>query len=109
MKEKSAESGPHAEAIADELTRLCDELHIVNDTLAEIRQDIAWGIRNELIYETGRVQVWGNVIRKVGRVPLPDREPEKLDVTPPDIQDTDRRPSLPEPANRPTGKQLELF
>ncbi len=46
MKEKSAETGPHAEAIADELTRLCDELRIVNDTLAEIRQDIAWGIRN---------------------------------------------------------------
>ena len=36
-----------------------------------------------LIYETGRVQVWGNAIRKVNRVPLPDREPEELDVPPP--------------------------
>ena len=26
----------------------------------------------DLIYETGRVQVWGNTIRKVGRVPLPE-------------------------------------
>ena len=32
----------------------------------------------ELIYETGRVQVWGNAIRKVERVPLPHREPERL-------------------------------
>ena len=30
------------------------------------------------IYETGRVQVWGNVIRKVRRVHLPNREPEEL-------------------------------
>ena len=35
------------------------------------------------IYETGRVQVWGNAIRKVNHVPLPDRKPEKLDITPP--------------------------
>jgi len=58
-----------------------------------------------MIYETGRVQVWGNAIRKVSRVPLPDRQPEKIDVTPPQLA-----PTRTEQNNdaAPT-KQLELF
>ena len=68
------------------------------------------------IYETGRVQVWGNAIRKVHRVPLPQREPEVLDIT------SHREASSPDPvdtaaleADSPTStmspprKQLELF
>lgn len=36
---------------------------------------------SSLIYETGRVQVWGNAIRKVTHVPLPDRTPEEIDLS----------------------------
>jgi len=67
----------------------------------------------DLIYETGRVQVWGNAIRKVGRVPLPDREPEKVDVTPPSIRPTSTGQSTSVSSSSdsqlPAGKQLELF
>lgn len=64
------------------------------------------------ILETGRVQVWGNAIRKVSRVPLPDREPETIDVTPPsdskEGSPTERpSPSLDEPDD--DRKQLTLF
>ena len=63
----------------------------------------------ESIYETGRVQVWGNAIRKVGHVPLPDREPDRIDVTPPQPPASNQ----PQPADDRTdaskGKQLELF
>ncbi|MDB4614171.1 N-6 DNA methylase [bacterium] len=58
-----------------------------------------------LIYETGRVEVWGNAIRKVSRVPLPDRKPERIDVTPPPV---DQNTTSPLEDAGPT-KQLEFF
>ena len=67
-----------------------------------------------LIYETGRVQVWGNAIRKVGRVPLPDREPEEITVAEPvaaeDVSASTEPARLPPAEERsiPT-KQLRLF
>ena len=59
----------------------------------------------DLIYETGRVQVWGNAIRKVSHVPLPDREPEQIDVDPPNAFE----PNTTEHSRNEFGKQLKLF
>lgn len=72
-----------------------------------------------LIYETGRVQVWGNAIRKVSNVPLPNREPEEIDVTPPDDTDmeapsiesksVEQKADVNEPPVSGKSKQLKLF
>lgn len=43
-----------------------------------------------VIYETGRVQVWGNAIRKVPYVPLPNREPEVLQIVAPSLPSEDQ-------------------
>ena len=70
-----------------------------------------------VIYETGRVQVWGNAMRKVSHVPLPNREPEEIDVTPPTtdaptsgpaVEDarSEGPPAEPSPSR---SKQLNLF
>jgi hypothetical protein len=78
------------------------------------------GNTSSLIYETGRVQVWGNAIRKVNHVPLPNREPDEIQMTPPASQDSspaalpvaDEPPSSqPEAAEPSSGKskQLKLF
>lgn len=64
------------------------------------------------ILETGRVQVWGNAIRKVGRVPLPDREPETIDVTPHSelaSEQTASEDSTAETRPRGNESQLRLF
>lgn len=70
-----------------------------------------------VIYETGRVQVWGNAIRKVSGVPLPSREPETINITPPETTaQADGNLQTTEPVTTnggepPTGpsKQLKLF
>lgn len=69
-----------------------------------------------LIYETGRVQVWGNAIRKTGRVPLPNREPERIDMasepsepTPATANETGHNTAEPPPVPSGNRKQLELF
>lgn len=109
----SANVQPHWHFVGQDVDLRCVRMTAINLGLRNLYGHVVWGnsLSNtcELIYETGRVQVWGNAIRKVGRVPLPDREPEQLDVTPPAIQDTDLRLGLPDSANRPAGKQLELF
>lgn len=73
-----------------------------------------------VIYETGRVQVWGNAIRKVSRVPLPDREPEEIEmpspvaaVSEPGRSDSpasmDATVGDPSPNGAVKSKQLKLF
>jgi hypothetical protein len=64
----------------------------------------------DLIYETGRVQVWGNAIRKVNRVPLPDREPTELDVSPPIEPERRTKSAVEDDPDAPSsGSQLRLF
>jgi hypothetical protein len=69
-----------------------------------------------LIYETGRVEVWGNSIREVNRVPLPDREPERIEMPSEASQPqaeaspVTRQPSaVSPPVLSENRKQLELF
>ncbi len=68
---------------------------------------------SDAIYETGRVQVWGNAIRKVNRVPLPNREPEKIASAPPrpEQDETSASPQVTgsQSAEPDTGSQLHLF
>lgn len=74
-------------------------------------------VTNELTYETGRVQVWGNAIRKVNRVPVPDRDPESFQVKPDaslpaqqSAQSESSKPAETQPKqSRSGGGQLELF
>ncbi len=66
-----------------------------------------------VIYETGRVQVWGNAVRKVGHVHLPNREPEVLEPSLPNQLEAARlilqedEPQAGEDAS--TVNQLKLF
>lgn len=62
-------------------------------------------METKLIYETGRVQVWGNAIRKVSDVPLPNREPEVLDSN---LASGEATVDNDEDREGPTS-QLELF
>lgn len=73
---------------------------------------------SDLIYETGRIQVWGNAIRKVSHVPLPERELEAFQSeavtpaagsSPPSPSDAPRPPPLIPEQNLPGNNQLELF
>ncbi len=77
---------PNWHFVGCDIDRRCVQMACINMSLRNHYSHIVWGnsLSNEtkLIYETGRVQVWRNAIRKVQRVPLPDREPETLDLSP---------------------------
>jgi len=111
----AVEIQPSWHFVGQDLDLRCARMTAINLALRNHYGHVVWGnsLSNtvDLIYETGRVQVWGNAIRKVGRVPLPDREPETLDVTPPSaIEDAPvaaKEESI-EPL-APKGNQLELF
>ena len=45
-----------------------------------LTEPLSFNSNHSIIYETGRVQVWGNAIRKTSLVPLPDREPTNVDI-----------------------------
>lgn len=83
----SARVQPHWHFVGQDVDLRCTRMTAINLALRNHYGHVVCGnsLSNtaELIYETGRVQVWGNAIRKVNHVPLPDREPEELDVTPP--------------------------
>ena len=109
----AAEIQPNWHFVGQDVDSRCVKMASINMALRNCYSHIVLGnsLLNEakLIYETGRIQVWGNAIRKVNRVPLPDREPETIDMpipdepTPPTSSTADTPP--------PTGprKQLELF
>ena len=83
----AAEIQPNWHFVGQDVDLRCTRMTAINLALRNHYGHVVHGnsLTNtcDLIYETGRVQVWGNAIRKVGRVPLPDREPEELDITPP--------------------------
>jgi len=101
---------PHWHFVGCDVDRRCVQMSAINMALRNHYSHIVWGnsLTNEakMIYETGRVQVWGNAIRKVHRVPLPDVEPETIDVTPPPENDAEQSESSS--AGGPKS-QLHLF
>lgn len=111
-----ADIQPHWHFVGQDADLRCTRMCAINLALRNLYGHAVWGnsLRNEakLIYETGRVQVWGNAIRKVSRVPLPDREPEEIDVpaTASDSQGESTGDGSDSPDNRPAKRsQLRLF
>ncbi len=101
---------PNWHFVGCDIDRRCVQMACINMSLRNYYSHIVWGnsLSNEtkLIYETGRVQVWGNAIRKVHRVPLPDREPETIEL--PSAASAGKQPEEPPTLDGP-GRQLHLF
>lgn len=108
----AAEVQPHWHFVGQDSDLRCCRMAALNLALRNHYGHVVWGnsLSNtcDLIYETGRVQVWGNAIRKVNRVPMPDRESEIVDVTPPPPVTNDTPVNETAGVLRPT-KQLDLF
>ena len=119
----AAEIQPNWHFVGQDVDRRCVNMTALNLGLRNLYGHVVWGNSlantSDLILETGRVHIWGNAIRKVNRVPLPNREPEHINVTPPPNLSPDSAASMPTtPSNNPTSippdetgrtKQLELF
>jgi len=112
----AAKLQPNWQFVGQDVDLRCVRMTAINLALRNHYGHVVWGnsLSNtvDLIYETGRVQVWGNAIRKVGRVPLPNREPETVDVTPsPMVSGGSATRELQVTSDQPVvkGKQLELF
>jgi len=111
----AAEIQPHWHFVGQDVDLRCTRMTAINLAMRNHYGHVVHGnsLTNttDLIYETGRVQVWGNALRKVSRVPLPDRDPEKIDMPPPDssppVQEPDRSASDSDVSV--PGKQLNLF
>ena len=112
----AADLQPNWHFVGQDVDLRCVRMTAINLGLRNLYGHVVWGnsLSNtcDLIYETGRIQLHGNVIRKTDRVPLPNREPEEFAITPPDEQG-----AAPAPANQPSEsgnpiipkKQLKLF
>ncbi|MEZ6055466.1 MAG: N-6 DNA methylase [Planctomycetaceae bacterium] len=92
---------PHWHAVAQDIDRRCVMMCAINLALRNHYGHVVWGntLTNEakLIYETGRMQLYGNVIRQVNRVPLPNREPEVFDMPETDTPTTSPTATSPMP------------
>lgn len=80
----AAEMQPNWHFVGQDVDLRCTRMAAINLALRNYYGHVVWGnsLSNtcDLIYETGRVQVWGNAIRKVSHVPLPNRNRGKLGV-----------------------------
>ena len=96
----AAEIQPNWQFVGQDVDLRCVRMTAINLALRNHYGHVVHGnsLANtfDLIYETGRVQVWGNAIRKVGRVPLPERsltDGQTVQLTtnrqPPDDEDTE--------------------
>ncbi|MCA9078019.1 MAG: SAM-dependent DNA methyltransferase [Planctomycetaceae bacterium] len=75
---------PHWHFFGQDVDRRCVLMCSINLSLRNRYGHVVWGDSlkpndRRLIYETGRVQIWGNAIRKVNHVPLPSGAVEQLD------------------------------
>jgi len=99
---------PNWHFVGQDLDRRCVFMASLNLGLRNHYGHIVWGntLTNEakLIYETGRVQIWGNAIRQVSSVPLPDREPDVIDIPETDAGSSQSSPNDATP-EQPTGAE----
>ena len=102
----ASELQPHWHFVGQDVDLRCTRMTAINLALRNLYGHVAWAntltLDTKLIYETGRVQVWGNAIRKTNSIPLPNRDPEIIS-TPPEEQPNDG-----EAGAGPTS-QLQLF
>ena len=108
----AAEIQPNWHFVGQDVDLRCTQMTAINLALRNHYGHVVHGnsLSNttDLIYETGRVQVWGNAIRKVNHVPLLKRDPEINDCTPPVTEVP--TPSPEQAVQRPAGtSQLHLF
>ncbi len=71
----AAEIQPNWHFIGQDIDLRCVRMTAINLALRNHYGHVIWGdtlkVENRLIYETGRVQVWGNAIRKVALQQVP--------------------------------------
>ena len=76
----AAEIQPNWHFVGQDVDLRCARMTAINLGLRNLYGHVAWAntltLETKAIYETGRVQLYGNVIRKANRIPLPKREPE---------------------------------
>ena len=110
----SAKQQPNWHFVGQDVDLRCVRMTAINLALRNHYGHVVHGnsLSNtaDLIYETGRVHVWGNAIRYARTVPLPDREPEELDCALP--APTSGEPpgaSIPDVSDPRGMSQLKLF
>ena len=101
----AAEMQPNWHFVGQDVDLRCVRMTAINLALRNHYGHVVCGntLANStnLIYETGRVHVWGNAIRMTSRVPLPDCEQTTVD---PATQPKSTPPPTTDPAS-----QLKLF
>ncbi|MEZ6131131.1 MAG: N-6 DNA methylase [Planctomycetaceae bacterium] len=109
----AAEMQPNWQFVGQDVDMRCVRMTAINLAMRNHYGHVVCGnsLSNTVsdIYETGRVQVWGNAIRRVSRVPLPNREPEQIDVTPPTTEVALETTAVAVEPTKGTNKQLRLF
>lgn len=108
-----ADQQPHWHFVAHDVDIRCVHMTAINLALRNLyghvvhQNTLTLKSTTGLIYETGRVQVYGNAIRKTTLAPIPNTEPER--ITKPSMQPSPERlhdRPMPPPSD---GSQLELF
>jgi len=98
----AAELQPHWHFFGQDIDLTCVRMTAINLALRNRYGHVIWGntLANEqrLVYETGRVQVWGNAIRKV-----------RLERAPPIVQQVAKQNSQQATDVREGKSQLHLF
>lgn len=102
---------PHWHFVGQDVDLRCVRMCAINLALRNRYGHVVWGnslaVETKLIYETGRLQVWGNAIRKAARVPLPDRAPEEIALpSPPHSTDA---PASDDPVREPPERKSQLY
>lgn len=110
---------PNWKFVGKDIDLRCVRMTAVNLAMRNLYGHVVCGdslrMTTGVIYETGRVQVWGNAVRKVGRVHLPNKEPEVLQPSMPNQIEAARlvlQEDEPEDADNipsPADSQLKLF
>lgn len=108
-----AERQPSWHFIGCDVDRRCFQITAINLALRNLYGHVIHGntltLKNHAIYEIGRVQIYGNVIRRVNHVPVPDREPTRIEKPLVSLTPSNGTPSNPSVEPQPDGDQLELF
>lgn len=109
----AAEIQPNWHFVGQDVDLRCTRMTAINLALRNYYGHVVHGnsLSNttELIYETGRVQVWGNAIRRVNHVPMPSGH---ASTKSPPMTENDEPSNPIAPMDSPDhegGSQLQLF
>lgn len=112
----AAEIQPNWHFVGQDVDLRCTRMTAINLALRNHYGHVVHGnsLRNtsELIYETGRIQIYGNAIRQVNQVPMPPRSADSVDAEASQAAGTDipqETNGREDDDNRGTNSQLQLF